>query len=330
MPFAIRALRTDEVDAWVAHCTEVFKHDSSAYFVSHLQDDSSALEDMNNILVADEDGTIAATVRVIPRSQFIGGRVVSMGGIAEVSTKKKFRGKGLASKLLRAAIDGPLASVDVSALHTDADRLGGFYGKLGYTPMPLKSVSIPVNLPLPPLSPQLHIAPLTDLAIHTSALLRLYHTVSSKFNGPIQRTEAYICQWIAARHRRDHIQAVGAWNAQGQLVGYVFGRTKLQTNDNTILVDELIVPNSLPESHAVAVHLLAALAATPGPCAFVVSNLPVPVANELGFLPTAIPQDVVISEDRGFMVQRHGLALDLWQNLAKTGTNNVFWKSDGF
>ncbi|ETV95495.1 hypothetical protein H310_10964 [Aphanomyces invadans] len=329
MTITIRALRKDEVKAWVAHCTELFKHDSDAYFISHLEDDCSALEDMNNILVADDDGAIASTVRVVPRRQFFGGQLVSMGGIAEVSTKEEYRGKGLATKLLQSALDGPLASFDMSALHTDADRLGGFYRKVGYIPMPLRTASFPVELPLPPLPPTIRLSPIQNLADHASALLDLYHTVAPSFNGPIQRSIPYFCRWIASRHRRSNIQSIGAWNENGELVGYAFGKSTPADSALAVVIDELIVYPASKTSHAVAVHLVAAFA--PGR-SFMADRVPVPVAIELGLLPSTgpPPADTVISEDCGFMIQRHNLSTDLWQYVVATDDKNVFFTSDGF
>ncbi|KAF0688215.1 Aste57867_20085 [Aphanomyces stellatus] len=332
----IRALRRDEVSAWVAHCMHVFKHTDAMYFESHLHDDAAALIDMRNILVAvDTDDAICASVRVVPRHQFVGGRVVSMGGIAEVSTKEAHRGKGLASRLLRAAIAGPLASFDLSVLHTNFARLGRFYGQHGWQSVEFKNVR--VQLSRPPsssLPPSISIAPL-DIHAYADEILALYHTVSADFNGPLLRTVPYVQEWIAARHRRNHMHAVGAWNGP-RLVAYIFGKAVVEAEtspaapgDDTIVlhVDELIVPGrrslgSPPladDDRAVVAHHLLAHLASSSTAASMDAILPLPVAINLSLVATPDP---LITVDRGWMFRNVASFVD-----AKL---NVMWDTDGF
>ncbi|KAH9126499.1 hypothetical protein AeMF1_003070 [Aphanomyces euteiches] len=313
MSVEIRSLQEVEVDAWIDHCMDVFKHDSPAYFRSHICDDERALEDLDNIVVAVEGATICATVRVVPRQQYFDGRVVSMGGIAEVSTKEAYRSKGLASKLLQAAIDGPLSRMELSCLHTNFDRLGGFYARHGWTSVEIRAVTVSITSLSDSLPPDVTIAPL-DIHDKAETILQVYHRASSALNGPIVRSVSYITKWIAARHARYGIRSMGAFAPDGALLGYVFGMVNAK-NAHNVHVDELIVPSTGNDKTAqiLSEHLLASLVVELP----LTAGLPEPLALGL-HLPTT--DEVYV--DRGWMY-RGGTDSVRFDEL-------VYWITDAF
>ncbi|EQC40662.1 hypothetical protein SDRG_01740 [Saprolegnia diclina VS20] len=248
---AVRGLRQSEEDAWLDHVAEVFRSGATrAYFASHLHNDARALESWDNILVAIDNGTIAASVRVVPRYQYWNGAAVAMSGIAEVSTKEAYRRRGLAAQLMEAAIDGPMATSQVSCLHTSFERIGHIYARHGYVSMPhikmlVRSTSgVPASVRLVPL----------DLERDCDACLRIYTVFSSRFSGPVARDREYILHWVRARHAQKSVRAIGAWR-DAELLGYVFAWSEPSERAiEEICVDPLLATT---EQAAIANALLA-------------------------------------------------------------------------
>lgn len=130
-----RTLRIEELDQWIDHCLYVFnggKYSESfrQYFKNHWMNDP--WRDLESIFVAVDEGKIASTVRVFRRKIYLGGQIVDMGGIGEVSTKAEYQNKGLSKKLLALAIKRMQElGIKVSILFTGHDKFG-FYNKSGW------------------------------------------------------------------------------------------------------------------------------------------------------------------------------------------------------
>eukprot|EP01087_Luapelamoeba_hula_P019243 TRINITY_DN6350_c1_g1_i3.p1 TRINITY_DN6350_c1_g1~~TRINITY_DN6350_c1_g1_i3.p1 ORF type:complete len:378 (+),score=72.89 TRINITY_DN6350_c1_g1_i3:279-1412(+) len=92
---------------------------------------------------SDADPRIVSTVRVFDRRAYLNGALVRAGGIGEVSTRSEHRGRGLASRLLRAA-ERTMCDTGMTfgLLHTDSH---GFYARLGWTALSTGTVAQPLT-----------------------------------------------------------------------------------------------------------------------------------------------------------------------------------------
>lgn len=140
MPIEIRSLRQDELPQWFEHVSAVFTKTPRSYFERHWYADP--WRDLQGIRVAVDGDRIAGTVRVFRRRVHLGGQVVSMGGIGEVSTRPEYRGQGISFRLLEDALRimeswGLAVSMLFASRH-------GHYGRHGWTLVrnPLRSVLV--------------------------------------------------------------------------------------------------------------------------------------------------------------------------------------------
>lgn len=99
----IRSLKSDELEKWFDHCSNVFVQTPRQYFVNHWNNDP--WKNLNTIFVAVENDNILSTVRIYIREVCIDGRKMKLGGIGEVSTIPEARKMGLSTVLLNKAIE---------------------------------------------------------------------------------------------------------------------------------------------------------------------------------------------------------------------------------
>jgi predicted N-acetyltransferase YhbS len=150
--FEIRALRsTAELEGpWLDLVHSVFSpvRIPRQYFARHWSSDETSSQNLRWVLVAVErrSGRLVATVRVFRRTIYLRGRAVVMGGLGEVSCLPCYRRRGLASALLRRALQ-LLAEegVRVCALHAAA-AAAGMYRRLGWRPAPMEVQLVPLSL----------------------------------------------------------------------------------------------------------------------------------------------------------------------------------------
>jgi len=160
--FEIRPLASEaELEPWLDLVVEVFGPLGipRSYFSRHWSSDTSDSARLGGIFVAVEraTGTMAATVRVFTRQLQVGAAAealgggsaaaaLEVGGIGEVSTRARFRKRGLATRLLREAIRymHEDRGMPLSALHAAA-AASAMYRRLGWAPVatPLHRVSVP-------------------------------------------------------------------------------------------------------------------------------------------------------------------------------------------
>jgi predicted N-acetyltransferase YhbS len=98
------------------------------FFARYNQNDPQFRDDF--CLVACDGGRIVSTVQIFDRSVNLEGQAVPMGGIGSVFTREEYRHKGIASALMRLAIETMTREgFEVSLLF--AERLG-FYRRFGW------------------------------------------------------------------------------------------------------------------------------------------------------------------------------------------------------
>jgi predicted GNAT family N-acyltransferase len=155
----VRALRADEVETWARLCVLCFANKArpppAAYFVRHLVNDPRG--ELQHVLVAALLGPagvpdeLVASVRVFRRQLGVGraGAAVEACGLGEVCTHPAHRGRGLAKRLLAAALElaaslqpAPL----VCALHC-APELAPLYARVGFRAVPTAWTELELGRP---------------------------------------------------------------------------------------------------------------------------------------------------------------------------------------
>lgn len=137
-------------------------------------------------LVAEEDGKFVSTLQVWPKTIVVDGRELRVGGIGNVFTTDAYRHKGVASDVLRAAIEVmEREGFDISLLF--ASRLT-FYAQFGWNShRRLLGAVMPPATPLPvPAS----VRPF-DRDRDLAAVMSIYESYSRGRNGIVARDLAY-------------------------------------------------------------------------------------------------------------------------------------------
>ena len=84
---------------------------------------------VENIRVIEVDGTLAGTTVMAPMGQFFGGQSVPMIGIAGVTIRPEFRGKGVAKRMITATVQEMAASgIALSTLYPSTMPLYQYAG----------------------------------------------------------------------------------------------------------------------------------------------------------------------------------------------------------
>lgn len=122
MDIEIGVLRADELDDRHRLGQQAFGH--------HRPREEEPALDPRLGLVARDRGRIVGALWTIPFGQWWGGRSVPMGGIAGVNIAPEARGRGIAQRLMRTAMDAMVEDGrPISALFPTT---GTLYGSLGY------------------------------------------------------------------------------------------------------------------------------------------------------------------------------------------------------
>ena len=126
----VETLTASELDHWAAFCGEVFGSES-AYFRRHYMADPDRRVD--SIFLLRDNSQIVSTLRVFHRRAWLDGKVVTVGGIGEVSTRASHRKMGLSGRLMETALRYiEEKGFDLSLLYS---TLFEHYGKFGYVPV---------------------------------------------------------------------------------------------------------------------------------------------------------------------------------------------------
>lgn len=102
----------------------------------HADEESSKLDffDLPRLMVlAEEVGEVVSGLVVLMKTVIINNKFFMVGGIGGVVTHTEYRRKGYATKVLKICLEYlKKGGVDVALLCTDLDRLGEFYGAVGF------------------------------------------------------------------------------------------------------------------------------------------------------------------------------------------------------
>jgi predicted N-acetyltransferase YhbS len=121
----IRAIRADERERVLDLLDEWISRD---FFRRYFEYDPAYSDEL--CLVAEDDGRFVSTLQIWPKTVRLEGREVSVGGIGNVFTTEDYRSKGVASLVLRRAIEVMESEkFDLSLLF--ASRLT-FYAQFGW------------------------------------------------------------------------------------------------------------------------------------------------------------------------------------------------------
>lgn len=180
---------------------------------------------LDDLWLAEVDGTIASCVRIADRSIRYGESVLRMGGIGAVSTLPSFRGQGLSSAVLAAAF----AQMRAAGYHLCMLFTGiqPFYARLGWTPFPEFTFRVPLGRRLPAHDPGDYAVRPFDLARDLTAVEGIYDAYSEGRVGPVLRSHQYwrdeharvlgILPALVAQRGRDVIAYVSLRIADGAL-----------------------------------------------------------------------------------------------------------------
>ncbi|WP_039766214.1 GNAT family N-acetyltransferase [Caldicellulosiruptor sp. F32] len=219
-----KTLKESELEKWFYHCASVFGDNQNLdywfdYFKRHYFNDP--FKDINSIFVATDGSGIASTVRLFYRKIYLKGEEITVGGIGEVSTKPQYRGIGLASTLLRMAIDTMREKkLSISILFAS---LHNFYGKFGYKVLPREFCLLDRNTFRKYYESKIAQAgevkeiKLSDNDIEI--MDEIYRLYSANFNGPVIRNKEYWHSWVKFEPKT----SLGYF-IEGRLCAYLFYR----------------------------------------------------------------------------------------------------------
>lgn len=204
-----RALHPEELEVWLDHVTSVFTG-GRQYFSNHWHNDP--WQDAEGIRIAVDKGTIVSTVRVFIRKMFLHGEPITVGGIGEVSTRPEYRRRGIATQLLKDALQFmETRDIAVSLLFGSQhiysiegwEKVIRYYARQSFTAKKQSEWEIrPANF---------------DDEAEVKRLSDLYDRYARKFNGTVVRDDiAYWTQWVRT-------ESPNAWVAErdGNIEGYV-------------------------------------------------------------------------------------------------------------
>ncbi len=138
MSIEIRALEPREREECLALWWTVFPNAGAPrYFERYFGGDAEWLPYYTQIAV--EDGRLVSAVHICKRTVALGESRLTLGGIANVATLPEYRGRGLNSQCLKAAIAVMQAdAMDVSLLFTGIPE---YYARQGFAAWPLPRVT---------------------------------------------------------------------------------------------------------------------------------------------------------------------------------------------
>jgi GNAT superfamily N-acetyltransferase/L-amino acid N-acyltransferase YncA len=214
----VRALRENEQDACVALWCTVWPGDNEAYFRRYFEGDVEWLPYYTQVAV---DGVrIVSAVQVCKRTVACGDFRLHMGGIANVVTHPEYRGRGLNTACLRAAIGVMEAdAMDFSLLFTG---INGYYAREGFASIPRTRLRGTLSVDRAAEAPD-RLTVRQARAEDLSEIFAIYDAYNSTRPIAVQRTPAYWRDWIGLTPEKlDSGEApLVAVDPTGQIVGYV-------------------------------------------------------------------------------------------------------------
>ena len=211
----IRPVRESEVDQMIELMCLVFRAIGHARYRQYMVGDPTYQRDQTRVVV--DGGEIVATLRVWDRRQRVGGTPVRMGGIGNVCTHPRARGRGYASALMEDAVHYMRESgYIISCLFSEVGN--HFYHRFGYRGVPLDGFRLSRwQLAAAGGDNAWEVTPF-DEERDLGAAVALHETHNRARSGSLVRSEAY---WKSGnvRARGMHPQLVARWG--GVLGGYL-------------------------------------------------------------------------------------------------------------
>lgn len=184
MSIELRAARRRELRHVYDLLARAFPDAPRKTFVAQTEHDSTYRR--RHARVAVEDGRVLAYVRIFARTMLVRGEPVAAGGIGWVATHPDARGRGLATALMRDAIDVMRREdMRLSFLFTG---IPAFYERLGYRIVPqhqLQADAAEAASVIPSSRHRLRRMFRRDVP----ALLEIYRTATAGTTGAVVRTE---------------------------------------------------------------------------------------------------------------------------------------------
>lgn len=189
-------------------------------------------------VLREADGSVSASLIVIPMGQYFGGRSVEMEGIAGVAVPPEGRGKGAGLRLMRAQVlDAAGRGVPVSCLFASTQAL---YRQVGYeqcgvlfeTTLPLRTIGVRERAMV--------VRELTDA--DEPAIRACYSAFAARYDGMLDRG-AYV--WVRTRSNRGEVRRgfgfFGGGGGAEELEAYLFfaQRRKASTGRHDVAVSDL-------------------------------------------------------------------------------------------
>jgi GNAT superfamily N-acetyltransferase len=200
------------------------------------------------VFIAEEDGAIASTLHVLNRIIRLNGNAVRVGGVAGVCTDPRFRGRGLATGLLKYAVDALRGGYDALALFT---TFGGaayaIYRRVGFNDFYIREYGVASVIDLPKAN---YALAAVDEASDSDAdaLLNLYNKVTTNLDGPLVRTRDYVrdhlinATWLKLTRPGVNAKVVKLMSEGISAYALVTG----VDNDGLLNVEELVAENCEP------------------------------------------------------------------------------------
>ncbi len=215
MIFNPAVVSKDRIEAIVELLDIAFEHTPAEYFRRKLMEN-----DTTTIAISDDDMPVA-TVTMYDREVWYHGRKFRMCGIGDVATHPEYRGKGLASKLMRHAVEMmKKEGYDLSILFTD---INSYYEKFGYSTVVRKVSRIEIPEPKNSGNRVLHLNNIDEAAPHVEGMLALYEPMASKYDYSIVRTKAYFLRTLKWFYD-DGGKGIVVFDGDGKLLAYGFYR----------------------------------------------------------------------------------------------------------
>jgi len=188
---------------------------------------------IDGIFVCVIDNKIVSSVRVYHRSIYVNGEEWKMGGIGEVSTAIEYRRKGIATLLLKMAIEYMEKNNMVISVLSARKQVESLYSALGWQFIPYYTCHTKIDY-IEDLGMSLKKESYRNLSEQDKLQLRnIYAQTSRRFSGPLVRTNEYWDTWVVGESK-------SAWiiTLNNSVVGYF---SLNDEEENYLSVKEFII-----------------------------------------------------------------------------------------
>ncbi|MBC7328939.1 GNAT family N-acetyltransferase [bacterium] len=206
----IRGVRREEREQLLSLLKSAFPDTEIEWFPPYY--DGDPYYKLEYTRVWEENGVLVSTVQIVKKILRIEDQTILLGGIANVGTHPKHRGKGYATALLQDSIR--LMETEGYHLSLLFTGIQPFYERLGWREVPFPYLHIP-SLPKD-LPPQTNIREDSDEDI--PKIVRIYNEFNENRNLTAVRDEAYMRGWI---WKWRHNQEVLVYEEDSEILAYI-------------------------------------------------------------------------------------------------------------